>query len=67
MAVLDASGVTSAVETTTKTSRAAIERAVAAQGLKGKEKAGRVNAIMVELEAAGVVRTTTVESFRETA
>jgi len=65
MAALADAGLTAAVETVTKTSQEAIKRAVAAQGHKGKEATAKVKAAMDELRAAGALRTTTVESFKE--
>ena len=62
---LDAAGVSSAVEHKTTTSRAAIERALAQSGLKGKAKAARVEAIVSELAAVGAVRVAQVDSFKE--
>lgn len=65
LAVLDTHGVSDAVERTARTSRAAIERAVTAQGAKGKEKTSRVLAVLDELRACGAMRTAVVETFRE--
>lgn len=62
---LDAAGVSSAVEHKTTTSRAAIERALAQSGLKGKAKAARVEAIVSELAAVGAVRVAQVDSYKE--
>lgn len=60
-------GVGDAVEKVCKTSQEAIKRVLAAQGAKGKELTSRTKAVMDELRAAGAVRTTTVEVFRESA
>lgn len=65
ISVIEASGLMSAVETTARTSRAAIERAVKSQGLKGKEASGRVQALMDELRRIGAIRTTLVASYKE--
>lgn len=65
LSVLDAHEVGAAVERKVSTSRAAIERAVKARGLKGKAATAHVEAIVEELRAAGAVRTSVVESYRE--
>lgn len=65
MAALEAAGATSAVETKASTSKAAIERALKAQGLKGKELKAKMEYILSDLRAAGVVRTVTVDAWRE--
>jgi CRISPR/Cas system-associated exonuclease Cas4 (RecB family) len=65
MAALEAAGATSAVETKASTSKAAIERALKAQGLKGKELREKMEYILSDLRAAGVVRTVTVDAWRE--
>lgn len=65
MAALEAAGATAAVETKASTSKAAIERALKAQGLKGKELKAKMDYIMSDLRAAGVVRTVTIDSWRE--
>lgn len=62
---LDAAGVSAAVEHKTTTSRAAIERALAQSGLKGKAKTARVEAIVSELAAVGAVRVAQVDSYKE--
>lgn len=63
--VLDRAGVAEAVEKKVGTSRAAIARVIKAQGKKGKAAEAAVDAIVDELRAAGAVRSTTVESYRE--
>lgn len=65
LSVLDAHEVGAAVERKVSTSRAAIERAVKARGLKGKAATAHVEAIVDELRAAGAVRTSVVEAYRE--
>lgn len=64
--ILDRAGVDEAVEKKITTSRAAIARVIKARGAKGKAADAAVDAIVEELRAAGAVRTTTVESYRET-
>lgn len=63
--VLDSAGVAAAVEHKSTTSRAAIERALTAQGLKGKAKATRADEIVAELAAAGAVRVSLVDTYKE--
>ena len=46
-------------------SKAAIERELKADGLAGKELRARIEALYAELRAAGAVRSTTVDSWRE--
>lgn len=62
---LDRAGVTEAVEKKIGTSRAAIARVIKARGAKGKAADAAVDAIVDELRAIGAVRSTTVESYRE--
>jgi hypothetical protein len=62
---LHTAGVGDAVEHKTTTSKAAIERVLKAAGHKGKALTAQVLGVMEALSAAGAVRTTTVESYRE--
>ena len=62
---LERAGAADAVETKVSTSRAAIARVIKAQGKKGKVAEAAVEAVVEALRAAGAVRTTTVESYRE--
>jgi hypothetical protein len=62
---LDRAGVSEAIERKVGTSRAAIARVIKARGAKGKAAEAAVDAIVDELRAAGAVRSTTVESYRE--
>jgi len=66
IAAINAAGAGDAVETKAATSKAAIERAVKATGAKGKDLRARVDSILSELRAAGAIRSTTVEAWRET-
>jgi len=65
MAAISAAGAEDAVEHKAATSKAAIERAIKAQGLKGKELRGKIESLLSEMRAAGAVRSTTVEAWRE--
>ena len=58
-------GAGKALETKTTTSKAAIERELKAAGLKGKELRAKMDALMADLRAAGVVRTNQIDSWRE--
>ena len=60
-------GAGKALETKVTTSKAALEREFKSAGLKGKELRAKMDALMAELRAAGVVRVNTVESFKEVA
>jgi hypothetical protein len=66
LAVIDAHGCAEAVDRTPKTSQAALERAVRAQGLKGKEATAKMRAVMDEIRAAGAVRVANVDTWKET-
>lgn len=63
--ILDRAGAGEAIERKTTTSRAALSRVIKARGAKGKAAEAAVEAIVDELRAAGAVRTTVVESYRE--
>ena len=63
--VIDAFGVSDAVEVKYATSKAAIERSLKAKGLKGKELKTKMDELLSELRASGVMRSVTVDSFRE--
>lgn len=65
MAALEAFGVGDAVEVKYATSKAAIERSMKAQGLKGKELKAKMDELLSDLRASGVMRSVTVDSFRE--
>jgi CRISPR/Cas system-associated exonuclease Cas4 (RecB family) len=65
MAALEAFGVNDAVEVKYATSKAAIERSMKAQGLKGKELKAKMDELLSDLRASGVMRSVTVDSFRE--
>ncbi len=65
LGVLEAAGVGTAVEHKSSTSRAAIERVLSAQGLKGKAKSARADQIVAELAATGAVRVSTVDTYKE--
>lgn len=65
IAVISMAGAESAIESKLSVSKAAIERIFKAQGLKGRELRDKVEALMYELRAAGVTRTTTVDAYRE--
>jgi hypothetical protein len=58
-------GAESALESKTTTSKAAIERALKAGGLKGKDLRTKMDGLMSELRAAGVVRVASVDAWRE--
>ena len=58
-------GADDAVETKSSTSKAAIERSLKAQGLKGKELRAKADALYSELRACGVMRSSSVETYRE--
>ncbi len=58
-------GAESALESKTTTSKAAIERALKASGLKGKDLRAKMDGLMSELRAAGVVRVASVDAWRE--
>jgi hypothetical protein len=65
MAALEASNVADAVEVKYSTSKAAIERSLKAQGLKGKELKAKMDELLSDLRASGVMRVATIETFRE--
>lgn len=65
MAALQAVGADKAVETKHSTSKAAIERVLKEQGLKGKELRAKMDELMSDLRASGVVRSVTIEAWRE--
>ena len=65
MAALEAFGVEGAVEVKYATSKAAIERAMKEKGLKGKELKAKMDELLSDLRASGVVRVATIESFKE--
>ena len=65
ISALSAAGVDDAVETKATTTKAAIERSFKAKGLKGKELRTATETLLSELRAAGVVRSVTVEAWRE--
>lgn len=65
MAALEAFGVSDAVEVKYATSKAAIERSMKAKGLKGKELREQMESLLSDLRASGVMRSVTVDSFRE--
>ena len=58
-------GAHKAVELKYSVSKAAIERELKAAGLAGKELRAKIEALYAELRAAGAVRLTTVDSWRE--
>lgn len=58
-------GAESALESKTTTSKAAIERALKASGLKGKDLRAKMDGLLSELRAAGVVRVASVDAWRE--
>lgn len=58
-------GAGKALETKTTTSKAAVERELKAAGFKGKELRAKMDALMADLRAAGVVRTNQIDSWRE--
>lgn len=58
-------GCEDALESKTTTSKAAIERSLKAKGLKGKELREKMDGLMSELRAAGVVRVASVDAWRE--
>lgn len=65
ISALSAAGVDDAVETKATTTKAAIERSLKSKGLKGKELRTATENLLSELRAAGVVRSVTVEAWRE--
>jgi hypothetical protein len=65
LAALARNGLDEAVESTPRTSQAAIKRAIQATGLKGKEASAKLDAVMGDLNAAGAIRTATITSYRE--
>lgn len=65
LAALDTHGATDAVETKASTTKAAIERVLKAKGLKGKELRAALDNLMTDLRTAGVVRSVTVDAWRE--
>lgn len=66
LAALSALDVDDAVETKVSVSKAAIERKLKEKkGLKGKELRETMDSLCADLRASGVMRTTTVDSFRE--
>jgi CRISPR/Cas system-associated exonuclease Cas4 (RecB family) len=65
LAALNAVGADGAVEHKVSITKAAIEKALKAQGLKGKALTTKLESVMGELRAAGCVRTTTVDAWRE--
>lgn len=65
LAALDAAGVMEAVETKSTVTKAAIERAMKAKGLKGKELKAAMDALLGDLRASGVMRSTVVDAWRE--
>jgi len=58
-------GCEDALESKTTTSKAALERSLKAKGLKGKELREKMDGLMSELRAAGVVRVASVDAWRE--
>lgn len=65
IAAIEAAGAIDAVETKASTSKTALERTLKASGLKGKELRVKMDTLLSELRATGVVRATSVEAFRE--
>lgn len=65
LAALSAVGAGDAVTTKVSVTKAAIEKVLKAQGLKGKELSAKMEATMSELRAAGCVRSVTVDAWRE--
>ena len=65
MAALEHFGVGDAVEVKYATSKAAIERSMKAKGMKGKELREQMDSLLSDLRASGVMRSVTVDSFRE--
>lgn len=58
-------GCEDALESKTTTSKAALERSLKAKGLKGKDLREKMDGLMSELRAAGVVRVASVDAWRE--
>jgi len=62
---IHAAGAHKAVELKYSVSKAAIERELKAAGLAGKELRAKMEALYAELRVAGAVRSTTIDSWRE--
>lgn len=65
LAAISAIGALDAVESKATTSRAAIERNLKAQGLKGKELKAKMEAFLDDLRNSGVLKSVAIDAWRE--